>query len=512
LLKEALEKFEAEKDDDKDENESDDDDEKKVDETDDDEENESTDDEEETKEQAEKEDANDDEKDEKDEKEDEESKESEIEREEREWKERHGPPGYGKITPMDAGGLLIANASRTGIETWLDRKLDVFVPTQYVTWLDPDREMNYFLKIRISNDFPTAENASIEYHNATKALRLLNENSTEVENKTAEENLESAQKLFATALTEDKNQYIHVRVLYDPSGAIVGESGSDGIAKVGKKALKGLQVRGLLESKAAADVLEYFDENIVPVPKRVTRALTVKLNVTAVDFGIAGVDSELFEEYTKTLESLDKADAVRRETADLKNSLESYVYEMKEKLTDDTVITVTTEEIRESFLTALTEAGDWLYGDGESALLKDYKDKIADLKKVGDPILNKAKELTEVPELVEKMREFAAEATDILSDLPQKFEVTQEEADGAQELVKKALEWLDETETKQAGLAATDDRVLSVKSIEDAFSKLQRRMRSLLKRKKKRKPKKPKAKKGDEKKSDDEKKDDEEKK
>ena len=74
------------------------------------------------------------------------------------------------------------------------------------------------------------------------------------------------------------------------------------------------------------------------------------------------------------------------------------------------------------------------------------------------------------------------------------------------------MEWLDETETKQAGLAATDDRVLSVKSIEDAFSKLQRRMRSLLKRKKKRKPKKPKAKKGDEKKSDDEKKDDEEKK
>ena len=78
----------------------------------------------------------------------------------------------------------------------------------------------------------------------------------------------------------------------------MGESGSDGIAKVGKKALKGLQVRGLLESKTAADVLEYFDENIVPVPKRVTRALTVKLNVTAVDFGIAGVDSELFEEYT----------------------------------------------------------------------------------------------------------------------------------------------------------------------------------------------------------------------
>jgi hypothetical protein len=42
-----------------------------------------------------------------------------------------------------------------------------------------------------------------------------------------------------------------------------------------------------------------------------------------------------------------------------------------------------------------------------------------------------------VPELVEKMREFAVEARDILSDLPEKFEVTQEEASGAEALVDK---------------------------------------------------------------------------
>jgi hypothetical protein len=46
------------------------------------------------------------------------------------------------------------------------------------------------------------------------------------------------------------------------------------------------------------------------------------------------------------LKALDKADAERRETADLKNALEGYTYEMKERLDDELIQSVTTEAVR----------------------------------------------------------------------------------------------------------------------------------------------------------------------
>lgn len=42
---------------------------------------------------------------------------------------------------------------------------------------------------------------------------------------------------------------------------------------------------------------------------------------------------ELYSEAKSKLEALNKKDAERRKTAELKNNLESYIYSMKEKVT-----------------------------------------------------------------------------------------------------------------------------------------------------------------------------------
>lgn len=44
------------------------------------------------------------------------------------------------------------------------------------------------------------------------------------------------------------------------------------------------------------------------------------------------LSKELFSEAKNRLEALDKKDAERRRTAELKNNLESYIYSMKEKV------------------------------------------------------------------------------------------------------------------------------------------------------------------------------------
>ena len=44
------------------------------------------------------------------------------------------------------------------------------------------------------------------------------------------------------------------------------------------------------------------------------------------------LSKELYSEAKNRLEALDKKDAERRKTAELKNNLESYIYSMKEKV------------------------------------------------------------------------------------------------------------------------------------------------------------------------------------
>jgi hypoxia up-regulated 1 len=68
------------------------------------------------------------------------------------------------------------------------------------------------------------------------------------------------------------------------------------------------------------------------------------------------LSKELYSEAKTRLEALDKKDAERRRTAELKNNLESYIYSMKEKLEENTeILTVSTEQERESFAEKLNE-------------------------------------------------------------------------------------------------------------------------------------------------------------
>ena len=47
-----------------------------------------------------------------------------------------------------------------------------------------------------------------------------------------------------------------------------------------------------------------------------------------------------------------------------KNSLESHIFETKDAMYSEAVVTVTTAEQRETILAALTDAGNWLEDDG----------------------------------------------------------------------------------------------------------------------------------------------------
>ncbi|KAG8059661.1 hypothetical protein GUJ93_ZPchr0002g25206 [Zizania palustris] len=160
---------------------------------------------------------------------------------------------------------------------------------------------------------------------------------------------------------------------------------------------------------------------------------------------------ELYSEAKTRLEALDKKDAERRRTSELKNNLESYIYSMKEKLEESAVIlTVSTEQERESFAEKLSEVQDWLYMDGEDAQANEFKERLDQLKAISDPILFRLSELKARPAACENARLYLAELQKIVKNwesnkpwLPKKrVDEVVSEAD-------KVKTWLEEKEAIQ---------------------------------------------------------------
>ncbi|AAD55461.1 Heat-shock protein [Arabidopsis thaliana] len=95
-------------------------------------------------------------------------------------------------------------------------------------------------------------------------------------------------------------------------------------------------------------------------------------------------------------------DRVMEETKDRKNAVESYVYDMRNKLSDKYQEYITDSE-REAFLANLQEVEDWLYEDGEDETKGVYVAKLEELKKVGDPVEVRYKESLERGSVIDQL-------------------------------------------------------------------------------------------------------------
>ncbi|KAG6382216.1 hypothetical protein SASPL_158146 [Salvia splendens] len=134
----------------------------------------------------------------------------------------------------------------------------------------------------------------------------------------------------------------------------------------------------------------------VEAPKKKVNKKTVP--VSEVVFGALAapdVQKAVEKEFEMALQ-----DRVMEETKDKKNAVESYVYDMRNKL-HDKYHDFATELEREQLIARLQEVEDWLYEDGEDETKGVYVAKLEELKKLsktlqqGDPIEERYKEHTE---------------------------------------------------------------------------------------------------------------------
>jgi hypothetical protein len=82
------------------------------------------------------------------------------------------------------------------------------------------------------------------------------------------------------------------------------------------------------------------------------------------------------------------ADKLAIETAEQKNAVESYIYDMRSKLNEN-LSAFANEELRQKFSKLLEDSESWLYGDGEDVQKSAYSKKLEELKALGDPIVKR---------------------------------------------------------------------------------------------------------------------------
>src|SRR5271168_296568 len=85
----------------------------------------------------------------------------------------------------------------------------------------------------------------------------------------------------------------------------------------------------------------------------------------------------------------DRALALRSEAL---NTLEAFTYRARDYLSDSSFAAVSSDKEREQLEQKLDAASEWLYGAGVDAKLKDFQDKLKELKAIVDPVLARKEE------------------------------------------------------------------------------------------------------------------------
>ncbi|KAL4230085.1 Heat shock 70 kDa protein 4L [Mactra antiquata] len=149
------------------------------------------------------------------------------------------------------------------------------------------------------------------------------------------------------------------------------------------------------ENKEKTDEAEAKTDKKEETPKKETKPKVKSVDLPVIS-NVSGLTGDLINRFIETENQMIMQDRLEKERCDAKNAVEEYVYDMRDKLCGP-YEEFCQEEVRENFNKLLGETEDWLYDEGEDQNKQVYLDKLAELKKSGDPIASRYREAEERP-------------------------------------------------------------------------------------------------------------------
>uniref|UniRef100_A0A8C5PVK1 Hypoxia up-regulated protein 1 n=1 Tax=Leptobrachium leishanense TaxID=445787 RepID=A0A8C5PVK1_9ANUR len=193
---------------------------------------------------------------------------------------------------------------------------------------------------------------------------------------------------------------------------------------------------------------------------------------------------------TKKLQDLTDRDLKKHEREKAANSLEAFIFETQDKLSQDEFRKVSTGEERAEISSKLSEASNWLEDEGFAATTKDLKDKLSELRKLCKALFFKVEERRKWPDRLSALDSLLNHSTIFLKSarmIPGDDQIfTDVELSTLEKLINDT--W-NETLAEQAKLRPTEKPVLLSKDIEMKLGALDREIQYLLNKAKFAKPK-----------------------
>uniref|UniRef100_A0A673BYP4 Heat shock protein 4b n=1 Tax=Sphaeramia orbicularis TaxID=375764 RepID=A0A673BYP4_9TELE len=185
-----------------------------------------------------------------------------------------------------------------------------------------------------------------------------------------------------------------------------------------------------------------------------------------------GMYLEVFGSYSCCLDSpqgkMIMQDKLEKERNDAKNNVEEYVYDMRDKL-HGMFEKFVSESDRDALSLKLEDTENWLYEDGEDQPKQVYIDKLAELKKLGQPIQERFTESEERPKAFDEMGKQIQQYMKFVEAYKMKDEQYDhlDEADVTKvdKLVNDAMIWMNSAMNQQSKQSLTVDPSVKVKDI-----------------------------------------------
>lgn len=164
-------------------------------------------------------------------------------------------------------------------------------------------------------------------------------------------------------------------------------------------------------------------------PKKRTESINVKFTTTYK--GLVQPASEAIQRMKDRLAAFDRSDKARIAREEALNVLEAFTYRARDLLSDAGFEGASTEAVRSQLSSLLSSTSDWLYGEGVSAKVDEFKSKLADLKALVDPVQKRREEAASRPELLKKLQsslDHSKSMVDVVAKELQKASVSFSEA------------------------------------------------------------------------------------
>ena len=233
------------------------------------------------------------------------------------------------------------------------------------------------------------------------------------------------------------------------------------------------------EERAEEKKEEAKEEAKEPEPTKKKRKY--KKTPLEVESSVARMTRQELNACLETEAQMANQDRVIRETNDMRNELEAYIYKMRDEVIGD-LRPYVSDAAKQKFEAGLNDAETWLYeGDGYDATKSQYAQRLKDVRNIGDAAELRRKADRERPSLVAELQaKVEALKTFCNSTSEEHAHIGDDDRGTVRDAASKASEWLLESLEKQGSLEQCQDPVLLPSHIKDKLYDLDQATRPIL--------------------------------